>query len=449
MFKNKNKRSLIKSNSNRRLRKRVENLFNFKTDKKKIYYLFIVCLILTALLLIRWKNEESALSFQLKSEQELLSPVYSTPTWIENSLIAVATHSGSVIWYDILQAKIVSKIQVNSQIKAPLLRTDVNNDGFFEVIVPTLNKSYGVYDTMGHYLFKGREESPIKSFIAKPAIFKNKGKTYLLLVDKEGHVELVESSYGRKIWQISLNLEENENIVSSPVLHSAEDKHIAFIAGTEGNYLAVDILTGQIYWQKQIGKGFISTGVLSKSSFALLTKEILIWNILGVDGRFFYINALSGEVLLEEEIKTGATSSVAGFTYKGKKYFVGLGQNGSIQTFCEGEWNKLYYSLKDGPFQSSPVLSDVTGDKVIEIIAVHASGKVVVVSLEGELLCQPYYLNAEITATPLLLSIDGKNYLIVATESGKLITLILKSKNNQASHFYLEFLYNPNNNYFF
>ena len=446
MYKGRKKNKPKSLRSNRRLRRRVEKLFEFKTDKKKIYYFFILCLMLTALLLIRWRDEELGVGLLFKSEQNLLSPIYSTPIWLEDSLVAVATHSGTLIWYDISAAKIVSKIQVHSEVKAPLLKLDVNNDKQFEVIIPTLNESYGVYESMGHYLFKGREESPIKSLIAKPAVFKDEETTYLLLVDQEGLIELIESSYGRKIWQVKLNLQENENIVSSPVLYLNEYKY-AFISATKGNCFAIDLLTGQIHWQKQIGEGFISTGVVSKSDFSL-TKDFPVWSLLDVDGQFFQVNALTGEVTLKQEIKTGATSSVAGFNDNGQDHFVCLGQNGSVQLFSDGRWKQLYHSLEDGPFQASPILSDISGDKTLEIIAVHSSGKVVIVDLKGELLGNPYYLNAEITATPLLIPIQGKNYLMIATESGGFQNIIIKNKKNKISHSYLEFLHNERNNYF-
>ena len=81
-------------NTNRRLRKRIEKLFYFDSSKKYLYYSFFLCLGLSGFFLFNWEEDTANITLRLKAEQELLSPVYSTPTWLEQDLIAVATHGG-------------------------------------------------------------------------------------------------------------------------------------------------------------------------------------------------------------------------------------------------------------------------------------------------------------------------------------------------------------------
>ena len=440
---------IINRPTNRRLRRRVERLFKFKTDKNIFYYIFIFCLALTAFFLFEGGGETSRLSLQLKLEQELLSPVYSTPISLGDSLIAVATHGGILFWYDITGGKILAQTHSDSPVIAPLVKLDADNDGSPEVLVPSLKNSYGVYESSGAYLFKGREESPIKSFIAKPIVFDFRNKTYLLLVDQAGQVELAEASYGKKIWQTSLNLNLNENIISSPILFLMDDRQCALIAGNKGSLIALNALTGQIYWQRQLADGFISTGILLQQNSWMKTIPPT-WNLLSIKGIFLQLNALSGDVLLEENIGTEATSSIASFQTKKKTSFVFLGKNGSIKLHQDGALSPLYHSASDGPFQASPILSDLNGDDKLDIIAVHASGKIVLLDLEGQLLSEPYYLRAEVTATPLLITVAKKTYLVIAAENGKLFVLIVKKgdKDIQPASLYLEFLYQAHNNYF-
>lgn len=435
--------------TNRKLRKRVEDLFKFRADKKKLYYLFIFCLLFSVAFLMEWGKETFQLTLQLKSEQELLSPVYSTPVSLEGSVITVATHRGNIFWYDIITAKILAQTHSESPIIAPIAKLNVNNDDSFEILTPLLKNSYVVYESTGSYLFKGREESPIKSFVAKPIVFNFRNKTYLLLVDQEGHVELVESSYGKKVWQTSLTLSPDENIISSPILSLIEDRQCVFIAGNKGSVIAMNVLTGQIYWHKRMEYGFISTGVISQEDSQWMNKLPIV-NLLGINGVFLQINALSGDVLSIQKIDTEATSSVAGFQKKGQSYFVLLGKNGSIHLYDGEILTQLYQSADDGPFQASPILSDFDGDGQLDIIGVHSSGKIVIVDFKGELLGEPYYLNAEVTATPLLTTASKKTYLIVASENGKLFVLVIKKGDEdiQVSHSYLEFLYNSKNNYY-
>ena len=372
---------------------------------------------------------------------------------------------GGLFWYDIASSKILAKAQVNSQITAPLLKLDINNDNHFEIIAPTLNQSYGVYESSGQYLFKGRAESPVQSLIAKPIPFEHQNKTYILLVDQAGEIELVESSYGKTIWHISLKLKKDEGIVASPILEIQGDRRTAFIAGTKGNLLAINVLTGQVYWQKLMESGFISTGVLSPaegstfqelkalaedspgaegSAFQELRSPRVVegktlhglkalWNILSVDGDFLRINARSGDILLKQKIGTEATSSLAGFQKDGSQYFVLLGKNGSIQILKNRDLSTIYHFSEEGPFQSSPIISDLNGDKTPDIIAVQASGKIVIVDIKGTPLGDPYYLKEEVTATPLLITANNKTHLVVASEGGKLFVLALKKRGSRST----------------
>lgn len=386
---------------------------------------------------------------------QLYHPIISTPYLIHqknnNFLLTVADVGGNIYGISFPEGSITFTCKMPGPVVASISGADCNGDRNTEILVSDQLGNYIFWDTEGNFLYKNRHVGG--GYFAKSLILKVRGST--VFSDIFGEIHSIQNSYGKVLWKWKSSAEHS--FYSTPIFMENKGEPIGIFLSKNGTWLQLNLSTGTVVIEKKLQGNFLASACIGNF---LEDFQKLQCVAVSTEGNIFLLDSISGEILqefsLEEEVVSTPILINSFEKNKIQEVIISTQSSASVYriNFVKGAVQKLLDSpSKEKVIRSTPILLDLNGDGKRDILVVSGDGVIYTFDVLGNKIYEDYFLETEVTATPVFFIKEGKIFGVFCGENGIVNILnfsqtptIKKSIFSKKNHLvYGEFLGNEKN----
>ncbi len=293
----------------------------------------------------------------------------------DRGVVTAINHSGNIIWQS------QPNLSLGAVLNRPAL-LDINADSIVDVLVPTSKQGLVALDGPSGRLLWTTESLSKGRIVGRPLLYDldNNGVEDIVILSDTGQLLALTLVDGRpmKLWQINVGAVQ----FSSPVLLQTREWPAVVVANAEGRVAAINGRGGFEMWTTYLSAGVNATPLVGDFSGDGMDDVFVV----DETGEASALSSADGQPLWRLEFNTDLTASPMplDIDYDGLTDIGLLDESGSLLLVLGAEPKKIHKRLfipdAEG-FIASPLLADVNGDSLLDIVTASTNGLVTVYGL--------------------------------------------------------------------